>query len=274
VKGDALSVDYSRYKSLKISKDEKVGIVAIDHPESQNRNCPALHAELETIWRDMSADEDVNVWILTGTGDLFSAGVDREYKKRRFLDRDRSLGSTGTLEQNRIVVRDLLEVRQPIIAAVNGDAASLGASIALLCDIIVAGENVRFWDSHVTWGLVAGDGGAIIWPLHIGIAKAKEYLLSGNYLTAPEAERLGLINKVVPDGEVLDAALKFARRMAELPPLGVQWTKLCINKKIKEDVNLISEVGLALEGHTQRSKPHHELIREFYEGRDEVSRFW
>jgi enoyl-CoA hydratase len=269
-----MPMDYSRYKSLRVTKDGKVGIVAIDHPDSQNRNCPPLHAELETIWRDISADDDVNVWILTGTGDLFSAGVDREYKKRRFLDHDKSLGTTGTLEQNRMVVRDLLEVRQPIIAAVNGDAASLGASIALLCDIIVAGENVRFWDSHVTWGLVAGDGGAIVWPLHIGMAKAKEYLLTGNYLAAAEAERLGLINKVVPQGEVLDAALKFAKQLAELPPLGVQWTKLCLNKRIKEDVNLISEVGLALEGHTQRSRPHHELIQVFYDGKDERTRFW
>lgn len=267
-------MDYSKYNSLKITKDGTVGVVAIDHPESQNRNCPALHAELETIWRDMSADDDVNVWVLTGTGDYFSAGVDREYKKRRFLDHDRSLGSTGTLEQNRAVIRDLLEVRQPIVAAVNGDCASLGASIALLCDIIVAGENVRFWDSHVTWGLVAGDGGAIIWPLHIGVAKAKEYLLSGNYLTAQEAERIGLINKVVPKDKVLNAALSFAKHLAELPPLGVQWTKLCINKRIKEHVNLVSDASLALEGHTQRSRPHHELIKEFYEGREELTRFW
>jgi enoyl-CoA hydratase len=267
-------MDYSKYKSLKVTKKDKVGVIAIDHPETQNRNCPALHVELETIWRDISADDDVNVWVLTGTGDYFSAGVDREYKKRRFLDHDRSAGTTGTLEQNRAVIRDLLEVRQPIIAAVNGDCASLGASIALLCDIIVAGENVRFWDSHVTWGLVAGDGGAIVWPLHIGMAKAKEFLLSGNYLTAPEAERLGLINKVAPQGEVLDVALAFAEKLADLPPLGVQWTKLCMNKTIKDQVNLISDVSLALEGHTQRSRPHHALIKEFYEGREELTRFW
>jgi enoyl-CoA hydratase len=128
--------------------------------------------------------------LLTGRGRAFSAGGDfawfptlRETERLERLRRDAKQ-----------MIWDLLDVEVPIIAALNGHAMGLGASIALLCDVIFMAEDATIGDPHVRVGLVAGDGGAVIWPLLLGPARAKQYLLTGDALKAEEAERIGLVN--------------------------------------------------------------------------------
>src|SRR2546428_8890981 len=111
------------------------------------------------------------------------------------------------------LIQNMLEVEQPLISAVTGDAVGLGATLALFCDIIIAAENARLGDTHIKVGLVAGDGGAVIWPLLVGVAKAKELLFTGDLLEAREAERIGLVNRVVPAGETYDEGLALAQRL-------------------------------------------------------------
>jgi enoyl-CoA hydratase len=161
----------------------------------------------------------------------------------------------------------MLEVEAPIVAAVNGDAVGLGATLALFCDVIFIARNARIGDPHVRVGLVAGDGGAVIWPLLCGVARAKQYLMTGDLLTAEEAERIGLVNKVVPEGKALEEALHFATRLAKGPIKAIKWTKYSVNKIVKEYANLVLDTSLSLEGLTFLTEDHKEAVAAFLEKR-------
>src|SRR5207237_7007168 len=141
------------------------------------------------------------------------------------------------------LVQNMLDVEQPIIGAINGDAVGLGATIALLCDVIVASEKARFADTHVRVGIVAGDGGAVIWPLLIGPARAKEFLMRGNFINGADAMKMGLVNYAVPAEQVMAKAGEIARELADGPTWAIRWTKLSVNKWLKEQVNLVLDAS-------------------------------
>jgi enoyl-CoA hydratase len=148
----------------------------------------------------------------------------------------------------------------------------LGASIALLCDVIFMASSATIGDPHVRVGIVAGDGGTAIWPLAVGPALAKQYLLTGDPVTAADAERMGLINRAVPDDEVLAAALAFARRLAAGAPLAVRYTKIAVNKLIKDALNVSFDTATALEIVTFQSEDHAEALAALREKRKPVFR--
>jgi enoyl-CoA hydratase len=167
----------------------------------------------------------------------------------------------------RQLVYDLLDVELPIVAALNGPAVGLGASIALLCDVIFMAETATLADPHVRVGIVAGDGGTAIWPLVLGPARAKQYLLTGDPVPAAEAERLGLVNRVVAPGALQDEALAFARRLAEGAPLAVRYTKLAVNQALKQAATVAFDVATALEIVTFQSADHREALAALREKR-------
>jgi enoyl-CoA hydratase len=171
------------------------------------------------------------------------------------------------MEARKIIV-DLLEVQQPIIAAVNGPATGLGATLALFSDVIFAADNARIGDPHVRVGVVAGDGGAVIWPWLVGAARAKEFLLTGDLLTAVEAERIGLINHVVPADQLMATALALAQRLATGPTQAIRGTKASVNKILRETVNLVLDTSLALERYCFSTADHKEAIQAFVEKRE------
>lgn len=243
----APTVDYSRYQSIKVETREGIAILTINRPEKMNAVDAQLHSELARIWQDIAQDQGVRAVVLTAAGRVFCGGPAPELFQQ--LRSDRSF-VRAIMEEARQLIRNMLEVRQPIIAAVNGDALSLGATLVLFCDIIIAADTARLADTHVRYGVVAGDGGAIIWPLLVGIARAKEFLLTGDFVSAGEAERIGLINHVVPADQVMTRALEIARRLASGPPQAIQGTKLSLNKVLWERVNLIFDTCLALEEQT------------------------
>src|SRR5262245_58710067 len=181
-----------------------------------------MHHELGRIFDALAKDDDVDVIVLTGAGDAFCAGADLNWLKRRL---EEPPAPRDTRNGGRAIVLGLLDCPKPVIARVNGDAIGLGASLALLSDIVIAVDTARFADPHVRIGLVAGDGGALIWPLLIGYARAKEYLLTGNPVPAPEAARMGLINHAVPAGELDATVERFARQLADGAPMAIQFTK-------------------------------------------------
>jgi enoyl-CoA hydratase len=161
----------------------------------------------------------------------------------------------------------MLDVEQPIIGAINGDAVGLGATIALFCDVIVASEKARFADTHVRVGIVAGDGGAVIWPVLIGPARAKEFLMRGHFINGAEAAKIGLVNYAVPPEEVLPKAREIAQELAEGPTWAIRWSKLSVNKWLKDQVNLIMDASLAYEMLTFNTEDHKEAARAFVEKR-------
>jgi enoyl-CoA hydratase len=143
----------------------------------------------------------------------------------------------------------------------------LGASVALLCDVIFMADTATIGDPHVKVGIVAGDGGVAIWPLALGPARAKQYLLTGDPLSAVEAERIGLINKVVPAADLQAEALAFAQRLAAGAPLAVRYTKLAINKLVKDALNIAFDTSTALELLTFHSDDHLEALAAIREKR-------
>jgi enoyl-CoA hydratase len=165
------------------------------------------------------------------------------------------------------LIWDLLDVEVPIVAALNGHAMGLGASIALLCDVIFMADTATIGDPHVRVGIVAGDGGAVIWPLAVGPARAKQYLLTGDPLGAAEAERIGLVNRVVPAADLDREAMAFAERLAAGAPLAVRYTKLAVNKLIKDALNVAFDASTALELVTFQSEDHQEALAALREKR-------
>ena len=160
---------------------------------------------------------------------------------------------------------NLLEVDVPIVAAVNGDG--LGATIPLFCDAVVIAEGARLADTHVRMGLVAGDGGVVIWPWLVGMARAKEYLLTGDWIDGKEAERIGLVNYAVPRDQVMPKAMEIARKLARNAPLAVRWTKYSVNKILRDHVNLALDSSMFLEAATMSSEDLAEAAQAFYEKR-------
>ena len=255
-------MDYSRYEFIKVNKEDKVAVLTINRPESHNAVHRQLHTELEDIFSDVTRDDDVNVVVFTGAGEkAFCAGGDVKGMEQR------EFGAQTALRNGKRLIHNILEVEQPIIAAVNGHAVGLGATLALFCDVIIASENAKIGDPHVSVGLVAGDGGAVIWLLLCGLAKAKEYLMTGDLMTAAEAERIGLINHVVPQAQVMPKAMELAHRLANGPTLAIRWTKLSCNKRLRDEVNLVLEASLAVETLSMISEDHKEAARAFVEKR-------
>ncbi len=256
-------VDYSKYKFVKVEKKEKVAILTLNNPDEMNAIGRAEHGEVEQIWEDMNHDNEVHAVILTGAGRAFSAGGDINLMVNGFTDHSIRIPSTSV---KRIIV-NLINMRKPIIAAINGACAGLGATIALHCDVVLASEKARIGDPHIGVGLIPGDGGIIIWPLLVGMAKAKQYLMTGDMVTAPEAERIGLITKVVPPDQLMDEAWNWARRFADGPQMALSFTKMLLNKIIEDRVNLLFDATIAYEYHTLNSADHLEAAKSFLEKR-------
>ncbi|MFQ5898559.1 MAG: enoyl-CoA hydratase/isomerase family protein [Candidatus Methylomirabilia bacterium] len=255
---------YSAYQMVEVKRDGTVLVLTLNRPEKLNAINATLHAELARIFGDVARDPEARAIVLTGAGRAFSAGGDVEWFQE--LQADPRAFDLVQWEARKII-SDLLDLEAPLIAAVNGHATGLGATLALFCDTIFMADTAKIGDPHVKMGIVAGDGGAVIWPWLVGPAHAKEYLMTGDLLAAQEAERIGLVNHVVPAAESLGRALEFAHRLAGGPILAVKWTKVSVNKLLKAAVNLVLDTSLALEAQTFRTEDHHEAVRAFVEKR-------
>ena len=172
------------------------------------------------------------------------------------------------MREARQIVDNLLDCTKPVISAVNGYAMGLGATIALLADIVVASDKAVFADTHVNMGIGAGDGGAVIWPLLMGVNRAKYHLMTGERLSAAEAERLGLVNFVVENDALIERAIGIANRLAGGPAKAISASKVPINKFIKMVSNLVLPISLSLEESTMASADAKEAAKAFVEKRE------
>ncbi|MCC6268461.1 MAG: enoyl-CoA hydratase/isomerase family protein [Dehalococcoidia bacterium] len=251
------------YETIQIEKEGGVAILRLNRPERLNAVNGAMHSELMRLFLDVQADPDVRAAVLTGAGRAFSAGGDFGGGSDM-----RSKSGLTMMQEARRIVDNLLDCEKPIVSAVNGAAAGLGATVALLCDVVVASRNARIGDPHVKMGITAGDGGAVIWPLLIGVNRAKYMLMSGDLIPAEEAFAMGLVNKVVDEGEALNEALAIARKLAAGAPYAVQTSKTAVNKFIKAVSNMVLPYSLAVEEVSMRTADHREAVQAFQEKRD------
>jgi enoyl-CoA hydratase len=254
----------SDYQALHFERAGDVLRIAIDHPGNQLNAVDALlHEELTRVFRELKREDRARAIVFTGRGRVFSAGGDFAWFP--------SLDDLAKLEHLRRdakqMIWDLLDVQLPIVAAINGPAVGLGASLALLCDVIFMADTASIADPHVRVGIVAGDGGTAIWPLAVGPARAKQYLLTGDPVPAVEAERIGLVNRVVPAADLDAEAMAFAQRLADGAPLAVQYTKQAVNKLLKDALNVAFDTSTALEIVTFQSEDHREALSALREKR-------
>lgn len=257
-------MDFDSYKYLKFERNGRILTVTFNNPDALNAVAREPHRELARVFHEITADEDSDVVILTGAGKAFCAGGDIEFME----DCIRDPGSFNlVLREARTIIHAMLDCDKPIICRMNGDAVGLGATLALFCDIIIADERARIGDPHVRVGLVTGDGGALIWPQLIGFARAKQYLLTGDLLTAAEAQQMGLINFAVPTDQ-LDAMVdKWAARFAYGATNAIRWSKATINVGLKQLAGSIMDAGVAYEGMSSRTEEHREAVTAMRERR-------
>jgi len=234
------------YRHLNIDIVDGVATVTMNRPEVLNGLHPEAHGEMERVWDDLDANGDVRVAILTGSGRAFSAGGDLKDMQAR-LAADPAAGSGISAASGRRIIYNLLSFEKPLIAAVNGHAVGLGATLALLSDIVVASDKAVIGDPHINIGLVPGDGGLAVWTLLAGPNRAKEFMMLGTMVGAEEAHRLGLVNHVVEADEVGTVAAGIAERLAAGPQVALRGTKVSINNWIKAQFSSLFEVSLAAE---------------------------
>ncbi len=200
--------------------------VTFANPERLNSVSEVGHSELARIWTEVDADPVVRTVLLRAEGRAFSAGGDYEMIEHILADRETH---RRVLKETRDLVRNIIECSKPIVSAINGAAVGAGLAAALLADIPIAAHSARILDGHTKLGVTTGDHAVVIWPLLIGMAKAKYHLLTNDPIDGTEAERLGLVARVVPDDELDSVARTIASDLAKGPAEALQWTKHTLN---------------------------------------------
>jgi enoyl-CoA hydratase len=251
-------------KTVHLSRDGHVLRAVIDKPgDDLNTVDEELHADLVSLFAQLRQETEARAVLLSAQGRAFSAGGDFRWMPK--------LQDPDAMEHLRLsakqMIWDLLDIPIPVVAAVNGPAVGLGASISLLCDCIVASTQASFADPHVRVGIVAGDGGTVAWPLAVGPAKAKRYLLTGDPISAVEAERIGLVTDVVPPEELEERSMALAQRLAEGAPLAIRYTKLAVNNMVKQALATSFDLATAYEMFTFKSADHAEALAALREKR-------
>ena len=241
--------------------DDGVLVCTFDRPARRNAVDDHMHQELVQLFRAIADDDSVRCVVLTGAGAAFCAGGDLSHMDDMAGQHDE--GHSGLFRDAAGLVRAILEVRQPVVAAVNGDAIGIGASLAVLSDIVLMADRARIGDAHVRAGLVPGDGGLIAWPLLLPLNIVKELLFTGRLLGAEEAHRIGLVNRVVPAAELEAEAMKLAHDLAGLPQHALRFTKRVLNKLLEAQTTSALDLGLALEAVTLNTQDHKDAAARF-----------
>jgi enoyl-CoA hydratase len=252
------------FNSILLERRERLLVLTFNRPDALNAFNLEMHDELPEALEFAAADIGSDVILLTGSGRAFSAGGDIDHLQRNA--ENPHLFDHEAAQAKRLVFT-MLDIEKPVVCRMNGHAVGLGASIALLCDIIFAADSAKIGDPHVGIGLVAGDGGAVIWAQRIGLAKAKEYLLTGDLISATKAAEIGLINYALPIEE-LDAAVDaFCQRLLNGATQAIRYSKMLTNIELKRIAQAVMTVGIDYETITVRGADHREGIAALREKR-------
>jgi enoyl-CoA hydratase len=258
---------YENIKALKLERRGRVLVITIDNPP-MNAMTPRMHTELSFIFGEINRDPDTAVVVLTGGGDkAFSAGGDIVNMARKAEQHDTASVIPGLIEAKGIVY-GMLRLEKPLIGRINGHAMGLGSTLATLCDISYMVETAKIADTHVKVGIVAGDGGALIWPLLMGFGRAKEYLFTGDVMTGKEAADLGLINYAVKAEELDEKAYGMADRLASGATVAINGTKTAVNMVLLRLFDSLLESHTGLELNSFHSEDHREAALAFRDKRE------
>lgn len=214
------------FKTLNYEKKENIGLLTINRPDKLNAISSELTTELSRLLDEIENDEELRVLVVTGAGDkAFVAGADIN----ELVDREAKIGRKVSKERQEIFWR-IENLQVPVIAAVNGYALGGGLELALACSIRICSEKAQFGAPEVKLGIIPGDGGTQRLPRLVGLGRAMEMILTGDFIDAQEAYRIGLVNRVTPPEKLMEAAMELARRIASRPPLAVRYAKEAVNR--------------------------------------------
>jgi len=254
-----------------ISRDGNVHVITFNRPERMNALDLPTHDLLVEVLQRVDRDPESRAVLITGKGKAFCAGGDLKAAQARggaYLGD--LVGRPWVHSHGREIIHTVLSMDKPTVAMINGVATGLGANLALLLDAAVMDEDASLGDTHVKAGLVAGDGGAVIWPLLVGPNRAKEFLMTGRLLKGRDAERLGLVNAAVPKDELRERAFALAHEFADQAPYAAMATKAIVNQYLWAIANLTLDIGLAWEHLSQQMPDCDEAIAAFNERRRPV----
>ena len=236
---------YADYQHLIFDlKPNGVLLVTINRPDVMNATNARLHWELTKVWNTIDEDDKAKVVVVTGAGNkAFSAGGDLEWVNKMVGSHK---GVSQAMREASDIVYNMLNLDKPIISAINGVAVGAGLAVAMLADISIMSETARITDGHVRLGVGAGDHAAIVWPLLCGMAKAKYYLMTAEFIDGKEAERIGLVSLCSPPDKLMDKAFEVANKLAAGSQAAIRVTKKSLNNWMRV-ASPIFDNSLALE---------------------------
>lgn len=249
---------YGLPDEIRVEADGPIRIVTLNRPEERNPASTAMLFALTELAKALNADAEARVVVLTGAGKAFSAGGDFQHFVR--CSREPEV-SHATLANARAFISAMLDLRIPVLAAVNGAAVGFGATLAALSDIVLIAEDAFIAEPHVNIGLVVGDGISITWPFYMSLLKAKEYIFTGDRISAAAAVTCGLANRAVAQAELLPEAIALARRLAAQPPEALRASKQLLNAYSRSMVASVLEPLLAQQFERTQSKEHAEIVQ-------------
>jgi enoyl-CoA hydratase len=237
-------MDYADYQHLTFNrKPNGVLLITINRPDVLNATNARLHWELTQVWGTVDADPGARVALVTGAGKAFSAGGDLDLVEEMFSN---PAAGARTMREASDLVYNMINLDKPIVSAINGVAVGAGLVVALLADVSIIAETARLTDGHTRLGVAAGDHAALIWPLLCGMAKAKYYLLTCDFIDGREAERIGLVSLCVPPDQLITRAGEVADRLAAGAQVALRYTKRALNNWLRQ-AGPIFDQSLALE---------------------------
>ena len=254
-------------EQLLFSVTEGIARITLNRPERMN----AFTFEMIDAWtaalQQCRTDDAIKVVLLTGAGSAFCSGGDivEMGDRLQHTPEQRKNELFNRIERIPLALEDL---DKPVIAVVNGVATGAGMDMALMCDIRYAAKSARFAETYVKVGLVPGAGGAHFLPRLVGVSKALELFLTGDFLDADEALRLGIVNKVFPDETLLEEVEKIARRMAKAPSLTLRMTKRAIYQGMRNDLRTNLDMISSHYAVITATQEHKDLVRSFIAGRE------
>ncbi|MEQ8990889.1 MAG: enoyl-CoA hydratase/isomerase family protein [Pseudomonadales bacterium] len=223
---------FDKYAGLRFERrDHGILLITIDRPEHKNATDAPLHNALSRVWLDVDDDPEVRVAVVTGAGDAFSAGGDLAWIETMIGDYD---GMKVAFREAGDIVYNMSSCSKIIISAINGVAVGAGLAVALMADISLIAEEARITDGHLRLGVAAGDHANIIWPLLCGLAKAKYYLITSDFIDGRTADQIGLVSKAVPRESLMEEAMTVATKIATGPQDAARWTKRALNLWVKQ----------------------------------------
>jgi enoyl-CoA hydratase len=223
---------HSKYEHLLFEeKEHGILVMTMNRPDQMNATDAALHNALSRVWLDIEDDTDVRVVVVTGAGRAFSAGGDLNWVSTMVQNYDEM--KVAFREAGDLVYR-MTQCSKIIISAINGTAVGAGLAVALLADISMMAEEARITDGHIRLGVAAGDHANIIWPLLCGLAKAKYYLLTADFIDGKTADQIGLVSRSVPADLLMEETMRVAEKIAKGPREAASLTKRALNLWISQ----------------------------------------